>query len=82
MIANDLREMLKQDPFTPFRVVLTGGGHYDIRDPELVVVMKSQLFIALPDGERWVLVPFLHIASVEANLNGRGGKPSRRKRRS
>jgi len=29
------------------------------------MVMKSELFIAFPGEDRWVFVPFLHVAAIE-----------------
>src|SRR5437868_15231612 len=76
MTTTEIRELLDRDPFKPFRVQLSSGKHYDIRDPLAVAVMRNQLFVTLPDGERWVFVPYLHIAAVEALKNGTG--PRRR----
>lgn len=79
MATDDLRELLKRDPFEPFRVRLTRGDHYDVRDPHLAVLMKSRLFIALPQSDRSVYVPYLRIAALETLANGRPG-PSRARR--
>jgi hypothetical protein len=81
MIAKDLRELLEREPFVPFRLVLTSGKHFDVRNPRTTALMKREIFIALPDGERWSLVPFLHIASIETLSNGRDRRPTRRGRR-
>jgi len=78
MRPDDIRDRLQRDPFQPFRLVLTSGTHYDIRDPRLVMPLRHDVFIAFEDGERWTLVPYLHIAALELLPNGR---PSRRKRR-
>ncbi|HEY3244610.1 MAG TPA: hypothetical protein VGM03_14815 [Phycisphaerae bacterium] len=67
----DLRDLLNRDPFQPFRVRLTGGDHYDIQNPQLTVMMKSRLFIALPQSDRSVYVPYRHIAALETLENGR-----------
>lgn len=64
MISKNLRDLLRRDPFVPFRLILASGGHYDVADPELAVVLKSEVFITFPDGERWAHVPFLHIAAT------------------
>ena len=68
---DDLRELLTRDPFQPFRVRLTSWDHYDVRDPSLAVMMKSRLFLALPNSDRSVHVPYLHIAALETLANGR-----------
>ncbi len=71
MAMDDLKDLLTRDPFQPFRVRLTSGDHYDVRDPSLTVMMKSRLFIALPRSDRSVVVPYLHIAALETLANGR-----------
>lgn len=76
MTIEDIRDSLSRSPFEPFRIITSSGQSYDIRDPQTVAVMKSRLLIATPD-DRWVLVPYLHISSLEKLMNGR---PRRRKR--
>ncbi|HRX87620.1 MAG TPA: hypothetical protein P5572_21545 [Phycisphaerae bacterium] len=76
MATDDLRNLLSSEPFRPFRVHLTSGGHYDVRDPELTVLMKSRLFLAVPNTDRSIYIPYLHIAALETLANGR--KSSRR----
>lgn len=71
--AESIKELLHREPFVPFRLTLSSGGHYDIRNPERTVVMKSEIFIAFPDGERWSLVPLLHVSAMETLGNGQGG---------
>ncbi len=66
MGASEILEVLDREPFEPFRIVLTSGESYIVRNPHAVAVLKSRLFIALDDGERWVFCPYLHIAAVEA----------------
>jgi hypothetical protein len=79
MAAEDLRELLTREPFQPFRVRLTSGDYYDIRAPLSAALMKSRLFIALPNSDRSVVIPYLHIAALETLANGH--KPPRRGRR-
>lgn len=77
MIRNDIRELLDREPFVPFRLILSSGKNYDVLNPQTTVLLKSEIFIAFPDGERWSLVPLLHIASVETIANGRGRRNGR-----
>ncbi len=70
MIIDDIREVLKRDPFEPFRVVTSSGESYAVRDPQSAAVMKSRLFIALPN-DRWTLVPYLHVSAIETSASGR-----------
>ena len=51
--------------------------------PDLTVLMKSRLFIAVPNSDKSIYVPYLHIAALET-LNGtrngrtRGGRTGSR----
>ncbi len=65
MTADELKELLKRTPFRPFRIILSSGTVYEIKNPELVVVMRSELFIAFQGEDRWVFVPLLHVAAIE-----------------
>ncbi len=80
MIRDNLRELLAVEPFLPFRLIMSSGKMYDVRSPDSAMVLKSEVFVVFPDGERWAHVPFLHIASIETLSNGRGRKDGRRKR--
>lgn len=82
MASDDLRNLLTDDPFRPFRVRLTSGDHYDVRDPLTVALMKSRMFIALPRSDRSVYVPYLHIAALETLENGGSGRGRTRRGRS
>jgi hypothetical protein len=71
--------MLDREPFTPFRICLSSGESYDVRNPHMVALMKSKAFVALPDSERWTFVSYLHIASLETLSNGRHPRGGRRR---
>lgn len=71
MHQDDIRELLTADPFEPFRIHVTSGAVYEVRDPQSVVLMKSRLFIAFPGGDKWLFIPYLHVSAVESLRNGR-----------
>jgi len=48
MIAEELYELLHQQPFMPVRLHLTGGTIYEIRHPEMAIVAQSMITIGLP----------------------------------
>jgi hypothetical protein len=79
-VAENIREKLNREPFEPFRVRTTGDS-YNVRDPKLVIVLKREVFIAEPNSDRHVFIPFVHIAAVERLPAGRNGKSTRRKRK-
>jgi len=81
MIRENIRELLDRDPFVPFRLVMTGGKVYEVVSPNSAALLKSEVFVVFPDGERGAHVPFLHIASIETIVNGRGRGSGRSKRR-
>lgn len=79
MSPESLQERLLQHPFEPFRVCLTDGATYEVRQPEMMLVTRRQVIIALPrPGEeiarRVVYCDPLHITRIEP-INGRGTKP-------
>jgi hypothetical protein len=59
-----MRELLRRQPFEPFEIRLTNGEKHEVRHPEMALLLKSRLVIALPD-DRMIICPLLHIASVE-----------------
>lgn len=84
MAAPDtIRELLDREPFQPFRIVMSSGESVTIRNPDLVVIMRSEVFVAEPNSDRRSYIPLLHVARVDLVSNGhrRNGRPSRRKRR-
>jgi hypothetical protein len=60
-----LQELVRKDPFQPFRIVTSGGKEYLVNDPHLVVVMRSEIFYAFPSKDRWTTIPISHISSIE-----------------
>ena len=76
MNAATVVEMLEREPFQPFRICLSSGEDYEVRNPHMVAVMKTRLFVAPPD-ERSTFVSYMYIAALETIGNGH----TRRKRR-
>ncbi len=71
MRPEELTQMLRRQPFVPFRIHVTTGQTYDIRHPELVWVRRQCADIALdPDPKTGVIdtaerVSLLHIVRIE-----------------
>ncbi len=53
MLASDIKERLLRDPFEPFRIRSSSGRTYDITALFLVALMKSNVFIAAANSDRW-----------------------------
>ncbi len=76
MRPEDILEILRTKPFEPFRVYLTDGAVYEIRHPDMAIVQRSKVTVAVPgpagpDGpaERTVHCALIHITRTEL-LNG------------
>ena len=76
MRPDDLLELVRAQPFEPFRVHMSDGAAYDIRHPDMVIVQRSKIIVAVPgpDGpdcpaERTVNCALIHISRTEM-LNG------------
>lgn len=70
-----LKEMLGRRPFQPFRVRLSCGDTFEVRHPEMALLVRSGIYIAVPDGggdlpEVPVWCSFLHVAAVEPTAPG------------
>ena len=71
MSPQELSDMVKRQPFEPFRIVMTDGQGYDIRHPELLMVGTRVAIVGLTTQpaqtlfERHVLVDLLHVIRIE-----------------
>jgi hypothetical protein len=69
--AEELRDTLREQPFAPFRIVLTGGATYDIRHPDLLWVGQRVAYVGLTGSasqtffERSVKIDLFHIVRIE-----------------
>jgi hypothetical protein len=82
MIALDIRERLRREPFQPFVIRSSSGVGVRVASADLAVLMKSAVFVAEPNSDRWTHLSYLHIAGLESGgAGGRGRGPSRREKR-
>jgi len=67
----ELREVLRTQPFQPFRLVMTDGKAYEIRHPDLMMVGRRSAIVGLTGQpgrtfyERTVQVDLLHVIRLE-----------------
>lgn len=47
MRAEDILELLRARPFVPLRFHMSDGQSYDVRHPEMVIVLRSRLVIGI-----------------------------------
>jgi hypothetical protein len=48
MRYDDIRELLDERPFQPFRIFMSDGKTFDILHPEFAFLMKSRLLVGIP----------------------------------
>ena len=70
MTTTTFRDLLKQQPFRPFRVMMSSGESYDVRHPEMAWVTKYDLVVGVDvadDGmpAEFRICPLFHVATVE-----------------
>ena len=63
-----IQELLEKNPFEPFRIRMNDGQQFDISNPALAVPMESILFLAMPKRDRFKLISYQNITSIEAPL--------------
>ncbi len=70
--AQEIRQLLRQRPFQPFRVYLTDGRVFEIRYPDINLLGESFFSIGIPEpnvpdpfGEYSVLVEVEDVQRVE-----------------
>jgi hypothetical protein len=71
MAPEDLRDLLRKQPFEPFRLVMTDGVGLDVRHPDLLWVGRRIAMVGLTGEpgqtffERAVQVDLLHVIRIE-----------------
>lgn len=83
MRPDEIRAHLRKEPFTPIRVYISDGSHYEVRHPEMMFVTRAEIVIGLDSEngdipERSVYCDPLHITRIEP-INGKN--TTRKKRR-
>jgi hypothetical protein len=65
MNRDAMLELPRRQPFEPFEMRLTNGEKHQVRHPEMALLQRSRIVVSVPDSDRMVIIPLLHIASVE-----------------
>ena len=97
MRPDDLRKLLRSEPFHPIRIGLSDGRCVVVRHPDQVVVAERHLLVGLARLERsrplatptkgdaiakdWLIINLLQITAIEPH-NHANGRASGRGRRS
>ena len=70
MNPEKIQNHLRSEPFRPLRVFMSDGSSYDVRHPELALVTRREVIIALPQSddelpEQAVYCDPMHITRIE-----------------
>jgi hypothetical protein len=60
-----LRELVKQRPFTPFRLRLSNGESQVVRRPEQIMLLKSRFVLFKPRSERFRVCDFVEVTKLQ-----------------
>lgn len=60
-----LQDLLRKQPFVPFRIVLTNGSTYDVTSPRRVAVGQSELAYYFPRSDRLAHLRLNELAALE-----------------
>lgn len=66
----------RQDPFVPFRIVMTSGDRYEIENPDALAIASSQLHY-YPRSGSGIHMRLNQVAAVESSGGER--RPKRRR---
>ena len=75
MTLQTYRDLLNQQPFRPFRIVMSSGQSYEVRHPEMAMLTRSDLLVGIGSVEDGVPADFkicslLHVATIEPLVAG------------
>ena len=60
---DDLIELIRRQPFAPFRLHITGGNIYEVRHPDQIIVLRSRAVLGV-GGDNGVADRLEHVALV------------------
>lgn len=64
-MLDDLKEWLGNDPFVPFRLVVTSGGAYEVTTPYQLAIGQTQFDYYFPKSDRKATVRLNQLVSIE-----------------
>ncbi|MGB2984729.1 MAG: hypothetical protein WBE26_02505 [Phycisphaerae bacterium] len=70
MRQQEVRELLRKEPFQPFRIHLSNGETYEVRHPEFAALTRTSVIVVIPSSnedniDQVVQCDLLHVAVME-----------------
>jgi hypothetical protein len=60
-----LEEMLRKEPFEPFRIILTSGTQYDVLSPWMLAIGQTEISYYFPKSDRLAHLRINQLAALE-----------------
>ena len=64
-MRKELLELLEQDPFRPFRIILANGQSYEVRFPRLLGVGQDVVYFYHSKSELYSILRLVQIAALD-----------------
>jgi hypothetical protein len=85
MTTQTFRNLMRAQPFKPFRLVMSSGSVYDVRHPEMAWVTKTSILVGVDEADDGLPVNYrecslLHVTAVEPLPSTGTSKKSKPKR--
>ena len=64
-MVESIVNLIKAEPFHPFKIILTSGEVYEIPNPNLVAVGKSVIVLCWPKSDRISILGQNQIVSID-----------------
>ena len=70
MTVQTFRQLLAQQPFKPFRLIMSSGKSYEVRHPEMAWLTRTSILVGVDETDEGVPAEFricslLHVTSIE-----------------
>ena len=69
MTVRFFKTLLANQPFEPFRLVMSSGREYEVRHPEVAELTRTNMFVEVdsssPGPPRYMVCSLLHVSPVE-----------------
>jgi hypothetical protein len=72
MRPEEIRTLLRRQPFTPFRIYVSDGGVFEVKHPEMAMLTQREILVAVPQGNDAAQIPsghqiiaLLHVTRLE-----------------
>jgi hypothetical protein len=64
-MIEQIQELLRKDPFTPFRLILTSGNSYDVLSPWMLAFGNTEIAYFYPKSDRLAELRINLLATLE-----------------